>query len=283
MNPANTCLIERASPRLPLTIPVVMRGKDSSGNTVIEKTHTVVVNVRGAKVLTSHCFTLGTPLEVAVPHLKRRSDARVAWIGPYDAEFQAIGIDLGNCEDFWGMQDMVIQQAAHGKAGDQNGKSNHRTSGTETNHTAENGRNGLHIADQHSPVHTDNFSRLSGALDDLVRTTIENALEEIIPRVVREAQEKVHSLVRTSIEQTSDRTQKVVDEGMRKLETQVAEIVTLNKNRWQQTVQEMACQTEGQLAGRLSECQDELSRKAATVRHELASKLADLSTQLKDE
>jgi len=71
---------ERSSGRLPVTVPIVIRGRDSDETSFIEKTHTVLINRTGAKALTNHSLALGAILQVAVPHLKRLSEAKMAWL-----------------------------------------------------------------------------------------------------------------------------------------------------------------------------------------------------------
>ena len=287
ISPAVSFEKERASPRLPLTIPIVMRGKDSSGIPVIEKTHTVVVNQRGAKVLTARSFTLGASLEIAVPHLKRISGARVAWLGPRDAEVQAIGIDLGRCGDFWGIEFIEAPPAPLGEASDQNQETSPvaQTSANPIVAEHKSGRPRSAPLPDGSPdfnpqLQGDKSTKLLSAVEELLQTAIEQSLGKILPRVNRESEEELQALNRNALEQAQARIHRLVEEAVERLEAQVAEILAQGEKTWQQTLQESTQTSQERLEASFAECQEGLARKAEHVRHELARKLADLSTTL---
>ncbi len=282
ISPVVTFERERASPRLTLTIPIVMRGKDSSGTSVIEKTHTAVVNHRGAKVITSHSFPLGASLEVAVPHLKRRSGAKVVWLGPRDAEVQAIGIDLGQCGDFWGVE-LMETLATLEEVSNQNRNTSLAPQGSAAEQ--KNGNHGSALLPAGSPesnpqLQADKSTKLSSAIEELVQTAIEQSLREILPRVNRESEDKLHALHSSAIEQAQMHIGRLVEEAVSKVEAQVAELLARNEKAWQQTLQNATETSQERLEASLSEYQDRLAKRAEDVRHELARKLADLSTTM---
>lgn len=94
----------RSSLRLPMAVPVVLTGTDTSGNPFNENTQTVVINSGGAKVLTRQSLALGTRLQVTVPHLRRESGAIIVWLGDQRGGLVEAGLDLDDKCGFWGVQ-----------------------------------------------------------------------------------------------------------------------------------------------------------------------------------
>ncbi|HEY7678985.1 MAG TPA: hypothetical protein VIC04_00605 [Terriglobia bacterium] len=274
---------KRSSPRLTLTIPVVILGKDSNGKSIIEKTHTVVVNQRGAKVVTSHSFALGASVDVAVPHLKRLSGARVVWLGSHDSDVPAIGLDLGQCSDFWGVELMDTAPNAYAEGGqNQNAVSAAHANALGTERKNGNGSAQLPVGlSALIPVlQTDRSDKLSSAIEELVQTAIERCLGELLPRVNAEAEQELRKLSTSAIEQAQTRVDRMVEEAIGKLETQVAAVLGGQRTIWEQTLQEVARKSQERLETSLSEYQSSLAAKAENVRHELARKLADLGSTL---
>ena len=55
-------------------------------------------------MLTQEPVALGTRLEVAIPHLKRRSWATVVWLGDKKNDKREVGFALDQTDDIWGVQ-----------------------------------------------------------------------------------------------------------------------------------------------------------------------------------
>ena len=84
----------RSSTRLPLSIPIVLGGSDEKGKPFVEKTVTVVINRRGAKVITKQPLPMGAKLELTIPQLNRSSPATVVWLGAKKGKEQEVGLTL---------------------------------------------------------------------------------------------------------------------------------------------------------------------------------------------
>jgi hypothetical protein len=96
----------RRSTRLPITIPIAISGKDSSGKEFKENTRTLVINKHGAKIATVHQLSLGGELQVENRALGQVAPANVVWLGekrsPKDP-FE-VGVQLLHAQNIWGIE-----------------------------------------------------------------------------------------------------------------------------------------------------------------------------------
>ena len=95
----------RRSTRVPIAIPIMLSGQDTSGENFQESTRTLVINKQGAKVLTKYKVALGAELAVENRALSRTALANVVWLGkpPGPNEPAELGIRLVKAENFWGI------------------------------------------------------------------------------------------------------------------------------------------------------------------------------------
>ena len=95
----------RRSTRVPIAIPVMLSGQDTSGKNFQESTRTLVINKQGAKVLTKYKLALGAELAVENRALGQITKANVVWLGkpPGPNEPAELGIQLIKAENFWGI------------------------------------------------------------------------------------------------------------------------------------------------------------------------------------
>ena len=95
----------RRSTRVPIAIPVMLSGQDTSGKNFQESTRTLVINKQGAKVLTKYKLALGAELAVENRALGHITKANVVWLGkpPGPDEPAELGIQLIKAENFWGI------------------------------------------------------------------------------------------------------------------------------------------------------------------------------------
>src|SRR5579859_5566914 len=95
----------RRSTRVSLAIPVVLNGKDTSGNTFRENTRTVVVNKQGAKIALMHQVALGSEVTIENHAVGVTTKAMVVWMGkrrnPNDP--WEIGVQILSAENIWGI------------------------------------------------------------------------------------------------------------------------------------------------------------------------------------
>ena len=95
----------RRSTRVPIAIPIMLSGQDTSGENFQESTRTLVINKQGAKVLTKFKLALGAELAVENRALGHTTLANVVWLGkpPGPNEPAELGIQLVKAENFWGI------------------------------------------------------------------------------------------------------------------------------------------------------------------------------------
>ena len=103
--PARFDETKRSSARLPLRVPIVIKGTDANGKAFSEETHTVVINRAGAKIVTSQLLAPDSRIQVSVPKLKRQCLATVVWWSEKKGEKNEAGIDFDiKSGDFWDVQ-----------------------------------------------------------------------------------------------------------------------------------------------------------------------------------
>ncbi len=88
--------------RIRRNMPIlVYRETDSTG--MRELTNTVDVSKKGACIATSWLWEIGEKIWVEKPGNQLRTLARVAWLKKGEPTQFLMGIDLLDCEDFWGL------------------------------------------------------------------------------------------------------------------------------------------------------------------------------------
>lgn len=90
--------------RMPMRIPVNVRGTAEDGSSLDEQTYTRVVGLRGAVIRTSRTLQMGTELMVTNQCSHQTAQFHVVWIQTcQDASAMEIGIEsLQPVADFWG-------------------------------------------------------------------------------------------------------------------------------------------------------------------------------------
>lgn len=102
-SPSNLNENLRSSKRLPISMPVVLSGKDSDGNAFLENTQTVGINRSGAKIVSKHSLSKGARLRIRIPHLDREETLTVVWVGEQRRDKYNIGVCFDQPSDFWGV------------------------------------------------------------------------------------------------------------------------------------------------------------------------------------
>ncbi|OFW09045.1 MAG: hypothetical protein A3G20_04025 [Acidobacteria bacterium RIFCSPLOWO2_12_FULL_59_11] len=270
-----------------MSVPIVLWGVDSTGNSFIEKTQTVVINRRGAKALTKHSLVMGARVKVAVPHLKRASAATVAWSGTNRGEFQEVGIDLGQIEDFWSMpfpEDTLAFRATLTATKKDTGSATPNSweaSGPELEELIMASATPASRPSAASPeVHTETSDKLFIALRELTRSAIEQSQGEVLQKLNRHAEEGLNNMQRVIIEEAQEYLHRATEDAGKDFETRVLQVVARNQQICEQTLQRLvlaAQATQERLEASLAEYQKRLATSAQTARRELARTLADLS------
>jgi hypothetical protein len=105
----------RSSDRVYLELPVILTGTDASGRKFVEETRTLVVNRRGAKIVSRHSLAPQQKLQIRCVRSGQDSDLRV--VGPIggDEEGFYYGIELLNAgAKFWGINFPPLTGAGKG-------------------------------------------------------------------------------------------------------------------------------------------------------------------------
>ncbi len=90
-------------PRVSRNIPILIyRETDSDGRH--ELTNTVNVSKRGACIATSGLWVTGGKIWIQKPGNEMRVVARVAWMKKNAPSQFLMGLDILDCEDFWGLE-----------------------------------------------------------------------------------------------------------------------------------------------------------------------------------
>ena len=91
------------NPRMPRNMPIlVYRETDSAGRQ--ELTNTVDVSKRGACIATTRLWDTGEKIWIQKPADQQRTIARVAWVKKGEPSQFLMGLEVLDCEDFWGLQ-----------------------------------------------------------------------------------------------------------------------------------------------------------------------------------
>lgn len=257
----------RSSARIPVSIAITLQGTDSAGKSFTEKTHTVVINRKGAKVLTKRSFAMGDPLEVVVPHLNRQSAARVVWLGAKEKGWQEVGIDITESGDFWGVQ----------FPGDE---APFAASGPAMSPTVAPAPPVPETRSRIPDTSAEASGKLLGGVRELARGEVEKIVAEVLQELHRQAKENLDRLQEDVLQQAQNRLLGTVDAGIEELQTRVMEAMTNQQQLWEQTLQGLELQTEERILARLAAYEARLATHAEQVRREFARTLADLSAAI---
>jgi hypothetical protein len=100
----------RRSPRKVATIPVRL-SSERIGGAWEEDTETVLVSRYGALVRCRHAAKAGETIQVVRADTGETAVARVAWQRPSNNEDIRIGVEFVSCENFWGLDWGVVEEA----------------------------------------------------------------------------------------------------------------------------------------------------------------------------
>lgn len=95
----------RRSTRVSISIPIVISGVDADGNTFSEHVRTLLVNMHGGKITTTHHLAMGTGLMVENPLMGVVAKANVVWLGERDVaqDLHPVALELVEPQNVWGM------------------------------------------------------------------------------------------------------------------------------------------------------------------------------------
>ncbi len=91
------------SPRARRNMPILIyRETDTGGRP--ELTNTVDISKRGACIATSRLWTTGEKIWIQKPGNRLRNLARVVWVKETSPSEFLMGLEILDCEDFWGLE-----------------------------------------------------------------------------------------------------------------------------------------------------------------------------------
>jgi hypothetical protein len=93
--------------RLPVQIPVVLRGTDSSGRDFFDRAEVVSIDDRGARAHTRFLLKVGAEVSIELPGEEKLKRMRVVWSGEA-AGFYAgmIGLEFVDPEETWNLESL---------------------------------------------------------------------------------------------------------------------------------------------------------------------------------
>jgi hypothetical protein len=93
---------KRKEPRIPLRLPVVIRGRDTNDAEFVENTFTENVSRSGACVITSHRVNIGTFLEIeAYGTFRNRASVTIVWIDTENPKNYKMGVKFSEPRINW--------------------------------------------------------------------------------------------------------------------------------------------------------------------------------------
>ena len=258
----------RSTGRLPLLMPVVIKGIDATGHSFIEHSHTLLVNKAGFKTVSKQALARGNRIQIAVPSRQRVSWATIAWLGEKNADGQEVGIALEQIpDDFWGVE---FPPAASTQAGreHENGTAPVRTG-------SRNGRPGS--------------DKLSGALQELAQLAIEEALERALKNFQARAEETQSQQAAQFAAQLQDRVEQALsaarerlDAQLGKMDAQLGEMLASRRRDWERSLESLGDAAGERMRSRIAEQERLMGTRAEKVCRDLSDRLSAASRLLAD-
>jgi hypothetical protein len=279
----------RSSARIAMSVAIVLRGTDQTGKLFVESTKTVVINRGGAKLLTKQSLTLGTRLQVAIPHLKHISWATISWLGAKKGDMQEVGLSIDETADFWGVQfppdtpDFRSVASPIGSAALPATQENGEVRIHETpfvipdpvpRHASATAAS-THIVPS-SPANIGGADKLSGALRQLVLAALEETMDEFLGEIRQRTEESLAQTERDAMERAEDRLHRIAENAFEQLKTQVA----ARQQEWEKILLAKEQEAESQLSARLTEFESRLAASAKQVQWKLGHALSDIGKNL---
>ncbi len=98
---------------MPVQIPVVLRGKDSSGRDFFDRTEVVSIDERGARVQARFLLDVGAEVSIELAGEKSLKRMRVVWRGEADGFYAGmLGLEFANPQDTWDVENLKVRWGA---------------------------------------------------------------------------------------------------------------------------------------------------------------------------
>lgn len=93
--------------RLPVQIPVVLRGTDTAGRDFFDRAEVVSIDERGARVHTRFLLNVGAEATIELSGEKTLKRMRVVWRGEADGFYAGmIGLEFVDAEGAWSLESL---------------------------------------------------------------------------------------------------------------------------------------------------------------------------------
>lgn len=103
----------RRDRRLPVQMPVVLRGTDVSGRDFFDRAEIVSIDERGARAYTRFHLQVGSEVTVELPADDRPRRMRVVWSGEVESFYDGmIGLEFVDQNDSWNLESLRIRWGA---------------------------------------------------------------------------------------------------------------------------------------------------------------------------
>ena len=97
----------RLNRRLPVQIPVVLRGTDTSGRDFFDRAEVVSIDQRGARAHTRFHLKVGAIVSIELPGEEKVKRMRVVWSGANDGFYEGmVGLEFVDPEEFWNLESL---------------------------------------------------------------------------------------------------------------------------------------------------------------------------------
>ncbi len=224
---------QRRSTRIEFEAPIIFIGRDASGQAFREETRTLMVNLHGAKLLTTHQVMVGMQVGVENPRSGLAEEAVCVWVGetPPGQTWHEVAIQLLNPGNSWGVQNppedwKAVAEAAE-SARQEATAAAHSTSGA------------AHSPDvQYAQLMESVLKILRNRTDEIVNKALrdfEARLKELVAqaetrlllraeKALTDTESSLDALRRDTAEQLMTRTEQVVDAAEDSLRSKVSDI-----------------------------------------------------------
>lgn len=103
----------RRSRRLPVQIPVILRGTDCAGREFFERAEVVSIDERGGRAHTRFHLKAGGEVTIQLPGEEKLKRLRVVWSGEPGSFYEGmVGFEFADADESWNLESLRIRWGA---------------------------------------------------------------------------------------------------------------------------------------------------------------------------
>jgi hypothetical protein len=103
----------RRDRRLPVQMPVVLKGTDATGREFFDRAEIVSLDEHGARAHTRFQLQVGSEVTVELPGDARPRPMRIVWCGEAESFYDGvIGLEFVDANDSWNLESLRIRWGA---------------------------------------------------------------------------------------------------------------------------------------------------------------------------